>query len=171
LEGVTHIIVDEIHERDRFADFLLITLRDLLPARPDLRLVLMSATLHVELFSEYFGGCPVVSIPGFTHPVTDFYLEDILRFTGYHVSNFFLPMSLSPPPMYTQTHKSTYKYTDIHTHTNTFALVITHPHTHPHPHTHTHRRLWMGIRDGGGWSLAIHVIHLAVDLSYLPSIV
>ena len=72
---MTHIVVDEIHERDRFADFLLILLRDALPAHPGLRLVLMSATLHTDLFSAYFGGCPVVQVPGFTHPVEDFYLE------------------------------------------------------------------------------------------------
>lgn len=90
---MTHIIVDEIHERDRFADFLLITLKDLLPTRPDLRLILMSATLHVDLFSNYFGGCPVIDIPGFTHPVSDFYLEDILRISGHHVR---LTLPLSP---------------------------------------------------------------------------
>lgn len=69
LDKVTHIVVDEIHERDRFADFLLILLRDILPARPSLRLILMSATLHVEMFSGYFGGCPVITVPGFTYPV------------------------------------------------------------------------------------------------------
>ncbi|KAK9846715.1 hypothetical protein WJX84_011353 [Apatococcus fuscideae] len=76
MEEVTHIVVDEIHERDRFADFLLITLRDLLPAHPKLRLILMSATLHTALFQAYFGGCPIVSVPGFTHPVQDVYLEE-----------------------------------------------------------------------------------------------
>ncbi|BDA50474.1 3'-5' RNA helicase YTHDC2 [Coccomyxa sp. Obi] len=83
LNDITHVIVDEIHERDRFADFLLILLRDLLPAHPNLRVVLMSATLHIELFSNYFGGCPVIEVPGFTHPVTDMYLEDVLRLIGY----------------------------------------------------------------------------------------
>jgi len=134
LDDITHVIVDEIHERDRFADFLLILLRDLLPAHPNLRVVLMSATLHIELFSSYFGGCPVievghsscpmtkhlrcsfvnavwvreclqatllkvtrryacksalivvawyVQVPGFTYPVTDMYLEDVLRLIGY----------------------------------------------------------------------------------------
>ncbi|KAK9835371.1 hypothetical protein WJX81_005267 [Elliptochloris bilobata] len=78
LATVTHIIVDEIHERDRFADFLLVLVRRLLPAHPALRVLLMSATLHVELFSGYFDGCPVVRVPGFTHPVQDFYLEDVL---------------------------------------------------------------------------------------------
>ncbi|KAL3133848.1 hypothetical protein ABBQ32_008317 [Trebouxia sp. C0010 RCD-2024] len=83
LEGVTHIVVDEIHERDKFADFLLIMLRDLLPSKPHLHLLLMSATLNVELFTNYFDGCPLLQVPGYTYPVQDFYLEDILKFIGY----------------------------------------------------------------------------------------
>ena len=46
-------------------DFLLIVLKDLLPRRPELRLILMSATLDAELFSSYFDGAPVVHIPVF----------------------------------------------------------------------------------------------------------
>ena len=111
--------------------------RDLLPKHPHLRVILMSATLHIDLFSSqssspqlplcrclasclargasrctrpavclpwgaclallkppplhtrhthspgYFGGCPVVRVPGFTHPVEDFYLENVLQLTGY----------------------------------------------------------------------------------------
>ncbi|CAL5229490.1 g12825 [Coccomyxa viridis] len=83
LSDITHVVVDEIHERDSFADFLLIILRDVLPQHPQLRVVLMSATLHIDLFSSYFGGCPVIQVPGFTHPVTDMYLEDILKLIGY----------------------------------------------------------------------------------------
>lgn len=45
------------------ADFLLIVLKDLLPHRPELKLILMSATLDAELFSSYFGGAPIVHIP------------------------------------------------------------------------------------------------------------
>ncbi|KAH9536794.1 hypothetical protein CY35_16G018300 [Sphagnum magellanicum] len=74
----THIIVDEIHERDRNADFLLVVLRDLLPFRPDLHVILMSATLDSALFSHYFNDCPVIQVPGFTYPVQSFYLEDVL---------------------------------------------------------------------------------------------
>lgn len=44
-------------------DFLLIVLKDLLPRRPDLRLILMSATLNAELFSSFFGGAPTLHIP------------------------------------------------------------------------------------------------------------
>ena len=83
LEGVTHIVVDEIHERDLFADFLMVVLRDLLPRRPSLRVVLMSATLNEDLFSGYFVGAPVIRVPGFTHPVIEYHLEDILPALGY----------------------------------------------------------------------------------------
>ncbi|GAB2223950.1 hypothetical protein Drorol1_Dr00004695 [Drosera rotundifolia] len=76
----THIIVDEIHERDRHSDLMLAILRDLLSSYPHLRLVLMSATLDAERFSQYFGGCPIIRVPGFTHPVKSFYLEDVLSF-------------------------------------------------------------------------------------------
>ncbi|EOA39070.1 hypothetical protein CARUB_v10011734mg, partial [Capsella rubella] len=75
---ITHIIVDEIHERDSYSDFMLMILRDLLPTNPHLRLILMSATLDAERFSDYFGGCPVVRVPGFTYPVRTFFLEDAL---------------------------------------------------------------------------------------------
>uniref|UniRef100_A0A6N2M870 RNA helicase n=1 Tax=Salix viminalis TaxID=40686 RepID=A0A6N2M870_SALVM len=69
LKGVTHVIVDEIHERGMNEDFLLIVLRDLLPRRPELRLILMSATLNADLFSSYFGGAPAIHIPLQAHPI------------------------------------------------------------------------------------------------------
>lgn len=78
ISSITHIIVDEIHERDRFSDFMLAIIRDMLPLYPNLRLVLMSATIDAERFSQYFGGCPIIRVPGFTYPVKTFYLEDIL---------------------------------------------------------------------------------------------
>ncbi|KAK3104587.1 hypothetical protein FSP39_005663 [Pinctada imbricata] len=83
LYRATHIIVDEIHERDLLSDFLLIILKDLLQKRPDLKVILMSATLNAEQFSEYFYNCPHLSIPGFTYPVQEYYLENILEMTGY----------------------------------------------------------------------------------------
>lgn len=52
LKGVTHIVLDEVHERDRNSDMALIILRDLLLQRPDLRVVLMSATLDTQVFSK-----------------------------------------------------------------------------------------------------------------------
>ncbi|XP_072169908.1 ATP-dependent DNA/RNA helicase DHX36-like [Diadema setosum] len=83
LQTVSHVVLDEVHERDILSDFLLIVIKELLPKRPNLKLILMSATLKAELFSEYFGDAPMVNIPGFTFPVTEYYLEDILEMTGY----------------------------------------------------------------------------------------
>ncbi|KAH9746573.1 DExH-box ATP-dependent RNA helicase DExH5 [Citrus sinensis] len=83
LKGVTHVIVDEVHERGMNEDFLLIVLKDLLSRRPELRLVLMSATLDAELFSSYFGGAT-----GFTYPVRTHFLEDILDMTGYRLTPY-----------------------------------------------------------------------------------
>lgn len=63
LTSISHLLVDEIHERGMNEDFLLIILRDLLPRRPDLRLILMSATINADLFSTYFGKAPTMHIP------------------------------------------------------------------------------------------------------------
>ncbi|XP_037705843.1 ATP-dependent RNA helicase DHX30 isoform X3 [Choloepus didactylus] len=84
LEGVSHVLVDEVHERDVNTDFLLILLKGLQRLNPALRLVLMSATGDNERFSRYFGGCPVIKVPGFTYPVKEHYLEDILAKLGKH---------------------------------------------------------------------------------------
>ncbi|GLJ45369.1 hypothetical protein SUGI_0955050 [Cryptomeria japonica] len=87
LKGVSHVIVDEIHERGMNEDFLIIILRDLLPRRPDLRVILMSATINAELFSKYFGNAPMMHIPGFTFPVKELFLEDILERTSYAIES------------------------------------------------------------------------------------
>ena len=83
LRDVTHVIVDEVHERSEESDFLLMILRDTLKARPDLRIVLMSATLNADLFSSYFLGTPVLDIPGRTFPVEQLFLEDVLEIVPY----------------------------------------------------------------------------------------
>lgn len=83
LEGVSHIIIDEVHERGVLADFLLIILKDLLPQRPDIRVILMSATVNSETFSHYFGGCATLLIPGFAFPVEQLFLEDVYQLTKY----------------------------------------------------------------------------------------
>ncbi|KAL0920237.1 hypothetical protein M5K25_009358 [Dendrobium thyrsiflorum] len=89
LGGVSHLIVDEIHERGMNEDFLIIILRDLLPRRPELRLILMSATINAKFFSKYFGNSPVIHIPGFTFPVEEIFLEDILEKTRFQIRSEF----------------------------------------------------------------------------------
>lgn len=83
LRGVSHVIVDEIHERDVNSDFILVVLRDMLHTYPDLRVILMSATIDTTLFSEYFGNCPCIEVQGRAHPVEQFFLEDIIEMTGF----------------------------------------------------------------------------------------
>lgn len=83
LRGVSHVIVDEIHERDVNSDFLLVVLRDMVHTYPDLRVILMSATIDTTLFSNYFGSCPVIEIEGRTHPVKQYYLEDCVELTHF----------------------------------------------------------------------------------------
>jgi HrpA-like RNA helicase len=87
LSGISHVFVDEVHERDINTDFLLIVLKNLMRRRPELKIVLMSATLNANLFRDYFSseGCALITIPGRAFPVTTFFLEDAFEQTGYVV--------------------------------------------------------------------------------------
>ncbi|KAI9997456.1 hypothetical protein PInf_001358 [Phytophthora infestans] len=99
-QEVSHVIVDEVHERDLQSDVLLAMLCQFLAdgnaARrrkfggtlPPLKVILMSATLNAASFQKYFGGaavCPMIEVPGRTFPVEQFYLEDVLEKTQFVV--------------------------------------------------------------------------------------
>ncbi|KAL8670482.1 MAG: hypothetical protein Q9168_004984, partial [Polycauliona sp. 1 TL-2023] len=92
MDGVSHLVIDEVHERDILIDFLMIILKRAISDRaaagkPTPKVVLMSATMDTELFAGYFqtkisGGrgtvpCPSLSVPGRTFPVKEKYLEEI----------------------------------------------------------------------------------------------
>ena len=105
LRGVTHVVVDEVHERSVEGDFLLALLRRLVlgGTRPDLRVIAMSATLDAGLFRGYLRAPPapaqgiaqeqqhnavfepasLVEAEGRTFPVSQYFLEDCLQVTGY----------------------------------------------------------------------------------------
>ncbi|MGO4444535.1 ATP-dependent RNA helicase HrpA [Mycobacterium sp. 2YAF39] len=63
------LILDEAHERSLNIDFLLGYLRELLPRRPDLKVIVTSATIEPERFAAHFGGAPIVEVSGRTYPV------------------------------------------------------------------------------------------------------
>ncbi|KAI1716587.1 double-stranded RNA binding motif domain-containing protein [Ditylenchus destructor] len=79
LRGISHIIIDEIHERDINTDFALIVVRDLVRTYPKLKVILMSATIDTTMFTNYFGTCPIIEMEGRTYPVQHFFLEDIIQ--------------------------------------------------------------------------------------------
>lgn len=83
LDHVTHVVVDEVHERSEESDFLLLILKELLQKRKDLKVILMSATLNANLFSNYFAKAPVLDIPGRTFPVQQYFLEEILEMSKF----------------------------------------------------------------------------------------
>ena len=88
LENVTHVFVDEVHERSIESDFLLMVLRDCMNHRTKpLKIILMSATLDATLFHSYFNGAPSVKFPGRTFPVTELYLEHAIEATGHVVNS------------------------------------------------------------------------------------
>lgn len=92
LSGITHIIVDEVHERSLLGDFLLIVLKNLIEKQSTnssgkLKIILMSATVDSSLFSRYFNNCPVVTAEGRTHPVTTYFLEDIYDQIEYRLAS------------------------------------------------------------------------------------
>ncbi|WP_215456700.1 ATP-dependent RNA helicase HrpA [Streptomyces sp. ATCC 21386] len=69
LRAYDTIIIDEAHERSLNIDFLLGYLAQLLPKRPDLKVVITSATIDPERFSRHFGDAPIVEVSGRTYPV------------------------------------------------------------------------------------------------------
>ena len=73
LEKYDTIIVDEAHERSLNIDFLLGFLKTLLPRRPDLKVIITSATIDLERFSKHFNDAPIIEVSGRTYPVETWY--------------------------------------------------------------------------------------------------
>src|SRR5690606_18060837 len=63
------IIIDEAHERSLNIDFLLGVLKRILPQRPDLRVIITSATIDPRRFADFFGGAPIIEVSGRSYPV------------------------------------------------------------------------------------------------------
>ena len=101
LHLLSHVVVDEVHERSMLSDLLLALLRRCVLADDDAfditddaaatttarfappRVIAMSATIDAEAFSSYFGeGCPIIHVPGRTFPVSTMHLEEIVTMTG-----------------------------------------------------------------------------------------
>ncbi|KAL9128506.1 MAG: hypothetical protein Q9217_002832 [Psora testacea] len=93
MDNTSHLVIDEVHERDTLIDFVLILLKKNISRRKTLgkpipQVILMSATMDTELFAGYFKtdvagqqsvGCPSLSVPGRTFPVRERYIHEILQ--------------------------------------------------------------------------------------------
>jgi ATP-dependent helicase HrpA len=77
LSNYDTLIIDEAHERSLNIDFLLGYLKRLLPQRPDLKIIITSATIDVESFSRHFNDAPVIEVSGRTYPVETHYLDPV----------------------------------------------------------------------------------------------
>jgi HrpA-like RNA helicase len=67
------IMVDEAHERSLNIDFILGLLKHILESRPEFKVIISSATINAEIFSEYFDECPIVKIETVSYPVDVIY--------------------------------------------------------------------------------------------------
>lgn len=69
LIGISHIIVDEIHERQANVEFLLIIFKEMVLKYPDFKIVLLSANANLTTFINYFNECSVINVLGQCYPV------------------------------------------------------------------------------------------------------
>lgn len=76
LEGCSHVILDEAHERHIDTDMLMIMLKRALKRNPELKVLIMSATINTHMFQQYFD-CPTVRVPGRLYSVKMHFLDDI----------------------------------------------------------------------------------------------
>ncbi|KAG5358263.1 Pre-mRNA-splicing factor ATP-dependent RNA helicase-like protein cdc28 [Yarrowia sp. B02] len=75
LSGYSALMIDEAHERTLHTDVVLGLLKDIARARPELKLIISSATMNAKKFSAYFGDCPIFQVPGRRFPVAVHHTE------------------------------------------------------------------------------------------------
>lgn len=75
LSNISHVFIDEAHERDVNIDLLLLLMKELIEKNDRIRIVIMSATINAELFQNYFNNCPLLCVPGFMHEVKTYFID------------------------------------------------------------------------------------------------
>lgn len=121
MDGTSHVIIDEMHERDESTEKMLTALklvirRRLGQGRPTPKIIMMSATGQSELFSKYFSNeadpsdlrIPSITVPGRLHPIEDVYLDEIMQ----GLRDSYSPRRLKS--MLGQSHTQRYVSSEIH---------------------------------------------------------
>lgn len=75
LNNVSHVIIDEAHERDVNIDLTLMLMKELIERNKNIRVIIMSATINPEIFQQYFNNCPLISVPGLMYDVKTHYIN------------------------------------------------------------------------------------------------
>eukprot|EP00397_Hematodinium_sp_SG-2012_P004937 GEMP01004952.1.p1 GENE.GEMP01004952.1~~GEMP01004952.1.p1 ORF type:complete len:1077 (+),score=264.62 GEMP01004952.1:159-3389(+) len=112
LTGVTHLILDEMHEREKVADFVATCVKELLHERRNdavnLKVIVMSATLDVHTFKEYFADHGLIEVEGRTFPVKDVFLDEIGPMLLKHVDPKYLGPAFAAAGLFMD--EKTFKY-------------------------------------------------------------
>jgi len=87
LDNISHIIIDEVHERDFQTDLLILFFKQMKQEFPHIKFILMSASLDIKKLSAYLFNCPVIEVPGRAFEVKQYFLEDILEMTNFMTQN------------------------------------------------------------------------------------
>ncbi|KAK6205586.1 P-loop containing nucleoside triphosphate hydrolase protein [Scheffersomyces amazonensis] len=88
-DNLDYIFIDEVHERSVDSDFLLIILKRVMNKFPNLKIILMSATVNIETFNNFFGfKLNHIHIKGRTFPIKDYYLEEILEDLDFSITSY-----------------------------------------------------------------------------------
>ncbi|ESL06713.1 ATP-dependent RNA helicase [Trypanosoma rangeli SC58] len=95
LDAVSHLVIDEVHERDINCDVALALVKQLLlrGQNPKLKVLLMSATMQSDMFASYFGEVPVITVEGAVYPVKECYLDHVAQlFQNSPIPGYYSPM-------------------------------------------------------------------------------
>ncbi|GAV52575.1 hypothetical protein ZYGR_0AG05660 [Zygosaccharomyces rouxii] len=79
------LVIDEVHERSVDTDLIVVLLKNLMGRIPGLKIVLMSATVNVDVFKDFFQGLATCHIEGRTFPIKDYFLDDILDMVDFKI--------------------------------------------------------------------------------------
>ncbi|KAK7601244.1 hypothetical protein V9T40_008685 [Parthenolecanium corni] len=88
LSNISHVFIDEAHERDVNIDLLLLLMKELIEKNDRIRIIIMSATINAELFQKYFNDCPLLCVPGFMHEVKTYFMDDEIMRSHFNQNSY-----------------------------------------------------------------------------------